>query len=138
METESGDVVVEQRGPASNDKGNFAKAISTGMVAIYKEHLGRGPTKVRTTIHENMVVTVLQEQPDPSRADARRAGRGQDRPRPSPQDAGRDGGRYDEADRNHPPQGGRMPPERPLPGPRLRRRGASSRTEIGASHAFPQ
>ena len=38
-----------------------AQVISAGMVKIYKDMLGRGPTKVRTSIHDDMVVTVLAE-----------------------------------------------------------------------------
>ena len=38
-----------------------AQVISAGMVKIYKEMLGRGPTKVRTSILDDMVVTVLAE-----------------------------------------------------------------------------
>src|SRR5687768_3228831 len=38
-----------------------AQVISAGMVRIYKDMLGRGPTKTRTEISENMVVTVLAE-----------------------------------------------------------------------------
>ena len=41
--------------------GGSAQRIAAGMTAIYKDHLGRGPTKVRTTLHENMVVTVLAD-----------------------------------------------------------------------------
>jgi uncharacterized protein YbcI len=41
--------------------GSVAQRIAKGMVVIYKEHLGRGPTKARTTLHENMVVTVLSD-----------------------------------------------------------------------------
>lgn len=38
-----------------------AQTISRGMVRIYKETLGRGPTQTRTEISENMVVTVLAD-----------------------------------------------------------------------------
>ena len=41
--------------------GSVTQRIAAGMVAIYKEHLGRGPTKARSTIHENMVITVLED-----------------------------------------------------------------------------
>jgi len=61
METDSGGSPVKQRSPATNGKATASQAISSGMVAIYKEHLGRGPTKAQTTIQENMVVTVLQD-----------------------------------------------------------------------------
>jgi uncharacterized protein YbcI len=35
--------------------------ISRGMVSIYKDVMGRGPTKARTTIADNIVVTVLED-----------------------------------------------------------------------------
>ncbi len=35
--------------------------ISRGMVSIYKDVMGRGPTKARTTIANDMVVTVLED-----------------------------------------------------------------------------
>ena len=38
-----------------------AKEISRGAVTIAKEHIGRGPTKVRATIAANMV-TIIYEQ----------------------------------------------------------------------------
>jgi uncharacterized protein YbcI len=37
-----------------------ASEISSGMVSIYKSVMGRGPTKARTTIANDMVVTVLE------------------------------------------------------------------------------
>ena|SRR5687768_4750399 len=41
--------------------GSDAQVISAGMVRIYKEMAGRGPTKARTEISDNMVVTVLSD-----------------------------------------------------------------------------
>jgi uncharacterized protein YbcI len=38
-----------------------ATEISRGMVSIYKSVLGRGPTRARTTIANDMVVTVLED-----------------------------------------------------------------------------
>ena len=38
-----------------------ATQISKGMVSIYKDVMGRGPTKARTTIANDMVVTVLED-----------------------------------------------------------------------------
>lgn len=38
-----------------------ATQISKGMVLIYKDVMGRGPTKARTTIANDMVVTVLED-----------------------------------------------------------------------------
>ena len=47
------------RNGSSGGGGSVAQRIANGMVMIYKDYLGRGPTKARTTLHENMVVTVL-------------------------------------------------------------------------------
>ena len=41
-------------------KHSSASEISSGMVSIYKSVMGRGPTKARTTIANDMVVTVLE------------------------------------------------------------------------------
>jgi uncharacterized protein YbcI len=38
-----------------------ATEISKGMVSIYKDVMGRGPTRARTTIANDMVVTVLED-----------------------------------------------------------------------------
>jgi len=46
---------------AATGAANASRDISRGIVAIYKDHLGRGPTKVRTSIRDDMVVTVLQD-----------------------------------------------------------------------------
>lgn len=45
----------------SQSDGSTAQAISRGMVSLYKDHLGRGPMKVRTTVRDDMVVTVLAD-----------------------------------------------------------------------------
>jgi uncharacterized protein YbcI len=37
------------------------REISRGIVAIYKEYLGRGPTSARTVITEDAAVTTLQQ-----------------------------------------------------------------------------
>lgn len=44
----------------SSPDTSAAQAISAGMVSLYKEYLGRGPTKAHTTIRDDMVVTVLE------------------------------------------------------------------------------
>jgi uncharacterized protein YbcI len=41
--------------------GSTSKEISHGIVAIYKEYLGRGPTTARTTIADDHVVTILDD-----------------------------------------------------------------------------
>jgi uncharacterized protein YbcI len=42
------------------------KEISRGAVAIAKEHIGRGPTKVRATIAGNVVVILYEESLTPA------------------------------------------------------------------------
>jgi uncharacterized protein YbcI len=41
--------------------GEAASKISTRVVALFKEYTGRGPTKCRTTIRDNLVVCVLED-----------------------------------------------------------------------------
>ena len=41
--------------------GRLAAAISTGVVHVFSEHTGRGPTKARTTIDGETVVVILQD-----------------------------------------------------------------------------
>jgi len=65
LATNEQDDVSTSNGSTSNGStgggGSIAQRIAAGMTSIYKEHLGRGPMKVRTTLHENMVVTVLAD-----------------------------------------------------------------------------
>jgi uncharacterized protein YbcI len=42
-------------------KVGVERAISRRMVAVYKEHVGRGPVNARTVINDEMVVVVLRE-----------------------------------------------------------------------------
>ena len=46
---------------AEAESGSPQREISRGMVAIYKEYLGRGPTKAQTTITEDFAVTILTD-----------------------------------------------------------------------------
>jgi uncharacterized protein YbcI len=51
-------------GSSSDDpaaRGRLAAAISTGVVHVFFEHTGRGPTKARTTIDGETVVVILQD-----------------------------------------------------------------------------
>jgi uncharacterized protein YbcI len=41
--------------------GAAASRISTRVVALFKEYTGRGPTKCRTTIRDNLVVCLLED-----------------------------------------------------------------------------
>ena len=47
----------ETRSPSSSPQ----KEISRGVVAIYKDYLGRGPTTARTSISDDAAVTTLQD-----------------------------------------------------------------------------
>jgi uncharacterized protein YbcI len=42
-------------------RGRLAAAISTGVVHVFSEHTGRGPTHARTTIDGETVVVILQD-----------------------------------------------------------------------------
>ncbi len=57
MEVEAGG---GERG-AGDEATSPQREISRGVVAIYKDHLGRGPTKARTTITDDVVITVLED-----------------------------------------------------------------------------
>src|SRR5204862_5549342 len=41
--------------------GSLSSSISTGVVRLFADYLGRGPTKARTVIAPNLVAVVLQE-----------------------------------------------------------------------------
>jgi uncharacterized protein YbcI len=41
--------------------GELTAAISNAMVRLYREYLGRGPTKARTSIRENLVVVLMED-----------------------------------------------------------------------------
>ncbi len=43
----------------SGSRGALAASVSNGMVGLLHRYTGRGPTKARTTISENLVVCVL-------------------------------------------------------------------------------
>jgi uncharacterized protein YbcI len=47
------------------------------MVAIYKDYLGRGPTKAYTKVHEDMVITVLQDSLTKAEQKLQDSGRGE-------------------------------------------------------------
>jgi uncharacterized protein YbcI len=48
-------------GSSRDDEGRLAAAISTGVVHVFSEHTGRGPTKARTTIDGTTIVVILQD-----------------------------------------------------------------------------
>lgn len=45
----------------NENEGGKAREISRGVVAIYKDYLGRGPTRAQTTIAGDAVVCLLEE-----------------------------------------------------------------------------
>ena len=47
--------------PARTDESAAASAISRGIVTIYAERYGRGPTGARTHVNDDYVLTVLDE-----------------------------------------------------------------------------
>ena len=48
-----------QAPPASPPGGSLQLALSNALVGLVREYTGRGPTKARTTIHENVVLVML-------------------------------------------------------------------------------
>ncbi len=46
---------------APPSRGDIGQQISTRVVAIFKEHLGRGPTKARTTVTDDVVLCLLED-----------------------------------------------------------------------------
>jgi uncharacterized protein YbcI len=42
-------------------RGQLAAAISNAIVRIHSEHYGKGPTKAKTYVMEDLIVTVLQD-----------------------------------------------------------------------------
>ena len=42
-------------------KGSIASAISSAVVQLVREYTGRGPTRARTYMHEDLITTVLQD-----------------------------------------------------------------------------
>jgi uncharacterized protein YbcI len=42
-------------------KGSIASAISSAVVQLMREHTGRGPTRARTYINEDLITVVLQD-----------------------------------------------------------------------------
>lgn len=45
----------------SSQRGSVAQAISNGAVQIVRDYTGRGPTKAKTTISDDLVVVVLAD-----------------------------------------------------------------------------
>jgi len=47
--------------PTHSSDGQLAAAISTAVVHVLSEHTGRGPTKARTVLDQDVVVVILHE-----------------------------------------------------------------------------
>jgi len=51
----------EERTEASGDRGKLAAAISNAIVGIFREHYGRGASRVRTVMGADYVITFLED-----------------------------------------------------------------------------
>src|SRR5689334_5977283 len=47
--------------PAPLPSGELNAAVSSAVVGLFSKHIGRGPTKARTTIDGNLVVVLLRD-----------------------------------------------------------------------------
>lgn len=47
------------REPVGEGQGDLRADISTALVRLYKEHLGKGPTRCRTYLEPDLVVVIL-------------------------------------------------------------------------------
>jgi uncharacterized protein YbcI len=54
-------VAASNGGDEANGGGRLAAAISNVVVRLLSEYTGRGPTKARTVIRDNLVVVLLQD-----------------------------------------------------------------------------
>jgi uncharacterized protein YbcI len=41
--------------------GQLSAAISNALVRVHREYLGRGPTRVRTSVRDNLVIVLLED-----------------------------------------------------------------------------
>jgi uncharacterized protein YbcI len=58
---ENGTVVTAQPEPERPHGGTLQYEISNALVGFLREYTGRGPTKARTTIRDNVVVVMLEQ-----------------------------------------------------------------------------
>jgi uncharacterized protein YbcI len=58
---ENGTVMTAQPEPERPPGGSLQYEISNALVAFLREYTGRGPTKARTTIRENVVLVMLEQ-----------------------------------------------------------------------------
>jgi uncharacterized protein YbcI len=52
---------VTRAGPATQPRGEVLAAISSGMVRLYREHFGKGPTKAKTYALDDLVICVMRD-----------------------------------------------------------------------------
>jgi uncharacterized protein YbcI len=48
-------------GPGGGPSGEVLAGISSGMVGLYREHFGKGPTKAKTYALDDLVICVLRD-----------------------------------------------------------------------------
>jgi uncharacterized protein YbcI len=58
-----------------SDQGRLAASISAGVVHVFSEHTGRGPTRARTTIDGETVVVILHDSMTKAERSLAQAGR---------------------------------------------------------------
>jgi uncharacterized protein YbcI len=51
----------DMREPVGDGQGTLRQDISTALVSLYKQHLGKGPTRCRTYLQPELVIVVLGE-----------------------------------------------------------------------------
>jgi uncharacterized protein YbcI len=61
--------------PAPRPSGQLHAAVSSAVVGLFSKHVGRGPTKARTTIDGNLVVVLLRDGMTTAEKSLVRAGR---------------------------------------------------------------
>jgi uncharacterized protein YbcI len=65
----------EPHSPAQRPSGRLNAAVSSAVVGLCSKHIGRGPTKARTTIDGNLVVVLLRDGMTTAEKNLVRAGR---------------------------------------------------------------
>jgi uncharacterized protein YbcI len=58
------------REPPSDGHGELRQQISNAVVALFKQHFGRGPTDCRTYLEPDLVIVVLAGRVHRQRTDA--------------------------------------------------------------------
>jgi uncharacterized protein YbcI len=61
---------------APSERGAVRSAIANAIVRLHAEHYGRGPTRARTHIAEDVVVVILEDVLTPAERTLTRAGKG--------------------------------------------------------------